>query len=139
MTSSFIPFRIQLIISYRRRKEEEREEKKNKRLVGEVRFVRAHEVQIERTLRSDQIKQRGANQIRPDHTTEGAAPADSASRYLQIRSTTSLPLALFCRNLSAHRVSTFSATAARAASGRHRIVVSCLNCVHSSGRSGWGL
>lgn len=76
---------------------------------------------------------------KPDQATDqGAAPADSASRYRQIRSTTSLPLALFCRNLSAHRVSTFSATAARAASGRHRIVVSCLNCVQPSGRSGWG-
>nr|CAB3447740.1 unnamed protein product [Digitaria exilis] len=77
--------------------------------------------------------------MRRDQTAEGAAPVDSASRYQQIRSTTSLPLALFCRNFSAHRVSTFSATAARAASGRHRIVVSCLNCVHSSGQYGWGL
>jgi hypothetical protein len=62
----------------------------------------------------------------PNQITDGAAPADWASRYRQIRSTTSLALA--------HRVSTFSATAARATSGQHWIVVSYLNCVQSSGR-----
>jgi hypothetical protein len=89
------------------------------------------------SIRSDQGRRHGAEQS--DQEAEGAAPATSTSRYRQIRSTTSLPLALFCKNFSAQRCSTFSATVASAASGRHRIVVSCLNCVHSSGRSGCGL
>lgn len=65
-------------------------------------------------------------------------PLDSASRYLQIRSITSLPLTLFCINFSAHRCSTFSAMDASADNGLILILVSCRQIVHPLGLSGWG-
>lgn len=65
-------------------------------------------------------------------------PRDSASRYLQILSITSLPLALFCWNLSTHLCSIFSAIDARVEMGFIRMLVSCLQMVHSFGFSGWG-
>lgn len=65
-------------------------------------------------------------------------PRDSASRYLQILSITSLPLALFCWNLSTHFCSIFSAIDANAAKGFIRMEVSCLHMVHLFGLSGWG-
>lgn len=65
-------------------------------------------------------------------------PLDSASRYLQILSITSLPLALLCWNLSTHFCSIFSAIVARAERGFIVILVSCRHMVHPFGFSGWG-
>jgi hypothetical protein len=85
------------------------------------------------SIRSD--KEGGTKQNSPIRSG-GRSASNLGLEVPADRSTTSLPLALFCKNFSAHRCSTFSATVA---SGRHRIVVSCLNCVHSSARSGCGM
>lgn len=65
-------------------------------------------------------------------------PWDSASRYLQILSITSLPFTLFCWNFSTHFCSIFPAIEASADKGFILMLVSCLHMVHPLGLSGCG-